>query len=83
VIDLTELKELLEREVMQRMDHRFLNYEVAELKGMIPTCENLTVVIWNLLASKIRQGKLHRVRLYEARDLFADCFGPGSTQGAA
>jgi 6-pyruvoyltetrahydropterin/6-carboxytetrahydropterin synthase len=83
VIDLTELKELLEREVMQRMDHRFLNYEVAELKGMIPTCENLAVVIWNLLASKIRQGKLHRVRLYEARDLFADCFAPGATQGAA
>jgi 6-pyruvoyltetrahydropterin/6-carboxytetrahydropterin synthase len=83
VIDLTELKELLEREVMQRMDHRFLNYEVAELKGKIPTCENIAVVIWNLLASKIRQGKLQRVRLYEARDLFADCFGPGATQGAA
>ena len=73
VLDLVELKELMEREVMQRMDHRFLNYEVAELKGMIPTCENIATVIWNLLEPKIRQGKLHRVRLYEAPDLFADC----------
>src|SRR5258708_33794244 len=30
VLDLKELKEILEREITQRMDHRFLNYEVAE-----------------------------------------------------
>lgn len=73
VLDLTELKELLEREVMRRMDHRFLNYEVAELAGMIPTCENIAVVIWNLLEPKISSGHLQRVRLYEAPELFADC----------
>ena len=37
VLDLKELKEILEREVMQRMDHRHLNYEVPELSGQIPT----------------------------------------------
>src|SRR5213592_3727762 len=31
VLDLKELKGILEREVMQRMDHRHLNYEVPEL----------------------------------------------------
>ena len=77
VLDLKELKEILEREVMQRMDHRFLNYEVAELKGQIPTCENIARVIWELLDPKIRQGKLHRVRLYESADLFADCYRNG------
>src|SRR5260370_83060 len=74
VLDLKELKEILEREVMQRMDHRFLNYEVAELKGKIPTCENIARVIWDLLDPKIKQGRLHRVRLYESADLFADCY---------
>jgi 6-pyruvoyltetrahydropterin/6-carboxytetrahydropterin synthase len=83
VLDLVELKDLLEREVMQRMDHRFLNYEVAELKGMIPTCENISMVIWKLLAPKVRQGKLHCVRLYEAPDLFADCVAGGELQGVA
>jgi 6-pyruvoyltetrahydropterin/6-carboxytetrahydropterin synthase len=73
VLDLTELKELLEREVMRRMDHRFLNYEVKELAGMIPTCENMAVVIWKLLEPKISSGRLQRVRLYEAPELFADC----------
>jgi len=78
VLDLKELKELLEREIMQRMDHRFLNYEVAELKDKIPTCENIARVVWDLLDSKIKQGRLHRVRLYESADLFADCYRNGA-----
>src|SRR4030081_3733094 len=45
VLDLKELKEILEREIMQRMDHRFLNYEVAELKGKIFACESMAQVI--------------------------------------
>src|SRR5271156_3413677 len=73
VLDLKELKELLEREVMDRMDHRHLNYEVPELAGKIPTCENIAAVIWQLLQPKITRGKLDRVRLYESPNLFADC----------
>ncbi|HWZ53412.1 MAG TPA: 6-carboxytetrahydropterin synthase [Candidatus Acidoferrales bacterium] len=78
VLDLKELKDILEREVVERMDHRHLNYEVPELKGKIPTCENVAAVIWQLLEPKIRQGKLDRVRLYESEDLFADCTADGS-----
>jgi 6-pyruvoyltetrahydropterin/6-carboxytetrahydropterin synthase len=78
VLDLKELKEILEQEIMQRMDHRFLNYEVAELRGQIPTCENIARLIWNLLEAKIPQGRLHRVRLYESADLFADCYRNGA-----
>ncbi len=78
VLDLKELKEILEREVMQRMDHRHLNYEVPELAGQIPTCENIAQVIWKLLEPKITQGTLHRVRLYESPDLFADCYRNGA-----
>jgi hypothetical protein len=29
-------------------------------------------VIWELLEPKITQGRLHRVRLYESADLFAE-----------
>ena len=75
VMDLQELKDILKCEVMDRMDHRFLNYEVAELKGKIPTTETVAMTIWNLLDPKIRPARLHRVRLYETPDLFVDCFG--------
>jgi 6-pyruvoyltetrahydropterin/6-carboxytetrahydropterin synthase len=80
VLDLKYLKEILEREVTQRMDHRFLNYEVAELQNQIPTCENIARVIWNLLDPKITQGRLHKVRLYETPDLFAECYRNGVSQ---
>jgi 6-pyruvoyltetrahydropterin/6-carboxytetrahydropterin synthase len=77
ILDLKELKELLDREVTQRMDHRHLNFEVAELAGKIPTCEEIATVIWNLLEPKIRRGRLERVRLYESPDLFVDCTRDG------
>jgi 6-pyruvoyltetrahydropterin/6-carboxytetrahydropterin synthase len=65
---------------MERMDHRFLNYEVPELAGQIPTCENVAAVIWRLLEPQIQQGRLHRVRLWESPDLFVDCYGGGAAQ---
>jgi 6-pyruvoyltetrahydropterin/6-carboxytetrahydropterin synthase len=81
VLDLKELKEIMEREVMDRMDHRFLNYEVPELAGKIPTCENIATVIWQLLEPKIERGHLHRVRLWENADLYVDCYGGGVESG--
>jgi 6-pyruvoyltetrahydropterin/6-carboxytetrahydropterin synthase len=77
VLDLKELKGILQREILDRMDHRFLNYEVPELAGKIPTTETIAMTIWQLLEPCIRQGRLHRVRLYETPDLFVDCFGNG------
>ena len=73
VVDLKQLKEVMNREVLDAMDHRFLNYEVPELAGQIPTTEVIAATIWKLLEPKIRRGKLDRVRLYETPDLFVDC----------
>jgi 6-pyruvoyltetrahydropterin/6-carboxytetrahydropterin synthase len=83
VLDLKELKDILQKEVMDRMDHRHLNYEVPELAGQIPTCENIAAVIWGLLEPKITKGKLDRVRLYESPDLFADCTAERDGAGEA
>ncbi len=75
VLDLKELKEILQREVTDRVDHRHLNHEVPELAGKIPTSENIAMTIWGWLATRITKGHLHRVRLYETPDLFVDCYG--------
>lgn len=72
ILDLKELKQILQDEVVDRMDHRHLNHEVPELAGQIPTCENVALVIWKLLEPRITTGKLDRVRLYESADLYAD-----------
>ncbi|MBW4025798.1 MAG: 6-carboxytetrahydropterin synthase [Acidobacteria bacterium] len=75
VVDLKELKDVLEREVVSVYDHRHLNKEVAEFASTIPTTENMAIAIWRRLDGKIPGAKLHRVRLYEMPDLFADYYG--------
>jgi 6-pyruvoyltetrahydropterin/6-carboxytetrahydropterin synthase len=75
VVDLKELKDVLAREVLDALDHRFLNKEVPEFADRIPTTENLAITIWQRLENKLNVAKLHRVRLYETEDLFVDFYG--------
>src|SRR5690348_9971579 len=75
VIDLKELKETMNREVLDLLDHRFLNKEIAEFAKLVPTTENLALYIWQRLAPKFKVAKLHRVRVYETVDLFVDYYG--------
>jgi 6-pyruvoyltetrahydropterin/6-carboxytetrahydropterin synthase len=65
----------MSREVLDALDHRFLNKEVPEFFAAIPTTENLAVAIWQRLAPKLAAAQLHRVRLYETPDLFVDFYG--------
>jgi 6-pyruvoyltetrahydropterin/6-carboxytetrahydropterin synthase len=79
VVDLKQLKDVMSREVLDALDHRFLNKEVPEfftaVPRMIPTTENLAIVIWQRLAPKLNASQLHRVRVYETPDLFVDFYG--------
>ncbi len=75
VVDLKQLKEIMNREVVDAMDHRYLNHEVPEFKTQIPTTENIAIAIWKRLEGKLHVAKLHRVRLYEMQDLWVDYLG--------
>lgn len=75
VVDLKQLKDVLNDEVVEAMDHRHLNKEVPEFANRIPTTENIAIAIWNRLDAKLNVAKLHRVRVYEMPDLFVDYYG--------
>ena len=75
VVDLKQLKDIMHREVLDAMDHRFLNKEVPEFFTKIPTTENLAIAIWQRLETKLQRASLHRVRVYETPDLFVDFYG--------
>jgi 6-pyruvoyltetrahydropterin/6-carboxytetrahydropterin synthase len=75
VVDLKDLKDVLEREVVSVYDHRHLNLEVPEFAEAMPTTENIAIAVWRRLDGKVRGAKLHRVRVYEMPDLFADYYG--------
>jgi 6-pyruvoyltetrahydropterin/6-carboxytetrahydropterin synthase len=77
VLDLKELKEILNREVVDLYDHRFLNYEVPPFDRLVPTTENIARDIWQRLEPHLSRGshRLHAVRVYETPDLYVDYFG--------
>jgi 6-pyruvoyltetrahydropterin/6-carboxytetrahydropterin synthase len=77
VLDLKELKDVLNREVVEPYDHRFLNYEVSPFDRVIPTAENIARDIWLRLEPHLSRPdrKLRQVRLYETPDLYVDYWG--------
>ena len=77
VFDLRDLKEILNQEVVEPMDHRFLNREVPPFDRIVPTAENIAAEIWRRVEPRIQHKgvRLRNVRLYETSDLFVDVGG--------
>lgn len=65
VVDLKILKEIIFEEVVERFDHRNLNLDCPDFKNLIPTAENIAVVIWNHLRNRIENKYQIEVRLWE------------------
>ncbi|MGE5402415.1 MAG: 6-pyruvoyl trahydropterin synthase family protein [Ignavibacteriales bacterium] len=75
VIDIKHLKELILEHVVNKVDHKHLNYEVDFLKGVNPTTENFAIAIWEQLVNKIPSGKLYSVKLYETENNYVEYKG--------
>ena len=65
LIDLKILKNIIEIEVEDRFDHKNLNLDTEEFKDLNPTAENICVVIWRLIRTKLEDKLDLKVRLYE------------------
>lgn len=77
LIDLGTLKKIIEREIIDQVDHKNLNIDVPFLEGIIPSTENLVKVFFHRLKSSVEAvcangGTLFSVRLYETERNFAE-----------
>ena len=79
VLDLKDLKELLEREVVARFDHRDLNADTPYFEKLPPTPEHFALVLCRLLRAALPPGLLERIRLHEDADTFVDVIEDAST----
>lgn len=68
VIDLKVLAEIVDRELIELVDHKHLNIDVPFLTGIIPTAENMAMAFWKVLAPKIPFGTLYSIKLYESEN---------------
>jgi 6-pyruvoyltetrahydropterin/6-carboxytetrahydropterin synthase len=72
VIDLGTLKQLILEEVEIPFDHKNLNLDVPVFKNLIPTAENICVVIYDKLRNRLDLNLDLVVRLYETPRNFVE-----------
>ena len=65
VLDLKELKTLINEEVMEPFDHRNLNRDTKEFQTLNPTAENIAAVIWQKLRARLDARFRLKIRLHE------------------
>jgi 6-pyruvoyltetrahydropterin/6-carboxytetrahydropterin synthase len=68
VIDLKIVKDAIKSEIDERFDHRNLNLDCPEFKDLNPTAENIAVVIWNLLRTKLPMHLDLSIKLWETEN---------------
>ena len=64
IANLADIDGFVEQEILEVLDHRSLNEDVAAFRETVPTTENLCVEIFNRL-KMFPKAKLERVRIQE------------------
>lgn len=75
VIDINVLKRIVEEKLLDHLDHRNLNLDVAHFRAAIPTAENIAAYCWQVLAGALPTGRLRRIRLWETPRNYVDYEG--------
>ena len=78
VMDLKELSKIVKQEIVNKVDHAFLNTDVEFLKGKLPSTEVFAVEIWKILQPIIPNyciGQLHSIKLVETANHFVEYYG--------
>jgi len=79
VMDLKALKDLLEEQIVDRVDHKNINVDVDFMRGVIPTAENMVISFWKLIEPHLPEGcKLYEIRLWETDNNVAFYRGEGA-----
>lgn len=65
VVDLAWLAQLIKFEIETRFDHKNLNLDTPEFRELIPTAENICLVIWGILREHLPEKFDLHVRLHE------------------
>ncbi|MEB3206325.1 MAG: 6-carboxytetrahydropterin synthase [Vampirovibrionales bacterium] len=73
IMNLSAMDALVQRQVLDWVDHRHLNLDVPFLAGQIPTTEVLAQAFWHQLSDHLPDGvSLLRIRVQESRNNAAE-----------
>ena len=75
LVDMKALSNIIEENICKKFDHKNLNLDTTEFKNLIPTAENIAVVIWNILREKIDKKLKLSIKLFETPRNFVEYSG--------
>ena len=68
LIDLKLLKTIIQTEIIERFDHRNLNLDCSEFATLIPTAENIAIVIYEILRNVLDPKYKISIKLWETEN---------------
>jgi len=77
LMNLTDLSFIIKKYIIEPLDHKNINLEVPFMKNIVPTTENLAMMIWKQIEPHLIQYnvKLHCVKIVETENNFVEYFG--------
>jgi 6-pyruvoyltetrahydropterin/6-carboxytetrahydropterin synthase len=76
LFDVKKLSTIIKDHVLELLDHKNLNMDVAFLKDKMCSTENLAIGIWNQLKPHLPKAvQLHCIKLYETPRIYVEYFG--------
>ncbi|MHB8481907.1 MAG: 6-carboxytetrahydropterin synthase [Nitrospiria bacterium] len=72
--DYRTLDQKIQKEVVERYDHHYLDQDFEEFKNRVSTAENILVIVWDRLAPLL-SNRLYKLKLIETRDNYFEYYG--------
>jgi 6-pyruvoyltetrahydropterin/6-carboxytetrahydropterin synthase len=72
LMDLTKLKKIVKELVIDIVDHKNINTDVPFMKDIIPTTENIAIMIWDVLKEHLEINNkgvwLYSIKIFETEN---------------
>lgn len=70
IINSEFLKKIVNTEIIELFNYKNLNIDIPYFSKFIPTVENISILIWNILRNKIDNNYFLELKLYETERNF-------------
>jgi 6-pyruvoyltetrahydropterin/6-carboxytetrahydropterin synthase len=77
LVNLKDLSKVINKYVIEHLDHKNINVEVNFMKDKLASTENLAISIWEQLDQPIKEmnAELHKIKLFESENNFVEYMG--------
>ena len=82
IINLYDLKHIV-TEVLEEFDHKHLNFDTPYFERLVPTTENLALVLWRKFRERPETRDIESIRLCEGENLWAELYAPKRLDAAS